>query len=118
MNIEELKALSPSEENPIKILQHGYTDLGHTYYAIAIGSDYIILRESYPTGRATVIGHSWLQNYSFPKIMIKKSVTKWCNIYKSGAFGTHNTKEEADRWHDEGRVACIEKTFEYEIEEE
>jgi hypothetical protein len=56
-----------------------------------------------------------------PKRMVKKSATWWCNIYddnfsmKAMCFVS---KEKADEHDDTDRVACIEKTFEYEIEEE
>lgn len=53
-----------------------------------------------------------------PKRMVRKSVTKWCNIHKNGWIGTHSSKETADMYDDGNRVACIEKTFEWTEEEQ
>ena len=66
-----------------------------------------------------------------PKKMVKKTMTKWCNIYADGDVCVHSTRAGAEsiagarriaciektfEWTE--KVACIEETFEYEIEEE
>lgn len=57
------------------------------------------------------------------KKMVKKAISIWANVSKRNNVSTHATKKQADDEYDDSRtacdrVACIELTGEYEIEEE
>jgi len=49
--------------------------------------------------------------------MVKKTLTRWANVYKSGVIGNFTTKENAEE-SSFGCIACVELTGEYEVEEE
>jgi len=51
------------------------------------------------------------------KIMAKKTLTRWANVYKRGPTACFTTKENAEE-SSNGRIACVELTGEYEVEEE
>jgi len=51
------------------------------------------------------------------KRMVKKTLTWWANVLEAGHVATYPTKAyaDADVW---GRIACVELTGEYEVEED
>ena len=52
-----------------------------------------------------------------PKEKIVKKITVWVNAYPSHVSVSHNTKEIADVVCSERRIACVELTGSYEVEE-
>jgi hypothetical protein len=56
--------------------------------------------------------------YYPPKKKVKKTLHGWVSIYKDVAHKTiWESKEIADAYADESRLACIEVNIEYEVEE-
>lgn len=56
---------------------------------------------------------------SKPKRMVKKTVKKWMNVYESGdCHHVFGTKESADFGAYSDRIACVELTGIYEVEED
>lgn len=54
-----------------------------------------------------------------PKRTVKKEVRGWANVYPKGrASGLYSSKESADYGADSGRIACVELTGTYEVEED
>ena len=50
------------------------------------------------------------------KKMVKKTLTRWANIYEGRDVATFATKEHADLRAGFCRLACVELTGEYEVE--
>ena len=53
-----------------------------------------------------------------PKRMVKKDVRGWANVYSWGFGGICKTKERADYYAEPARIACVELTGTYEVEED
>lgn len=54
-----------------------------------------------------------------PKRMMQKTVKRWAIVYPLGRYsGLYPTKEEAESNASPGRIACVELTGTYEVEEE
>jgi hypothetical protein len=47
----------------------------------------------------------------------KKKITAWANVYPERSPHLYDTKRIADRLADNDRIACVELTGEYEVEE-
>lgn len=54
-----------------------------------------------------------------PKRTVKRTLKRWVNVYANNS-GNHSfpTKEAADRYSALGRIACVELTGTYEVEED
>ena len=54
-----------------------------------------------------------------PKRTVKRTLKRWVNVYANNS-GNHSfpTKEAADRYSELGRIACVELTGTYEVEED
>ena len=52
-----------------------------------------------------------------PKKKIKKTISQWVNVYPNGYIKAHDTKEKANKFASNIRIACVELTGEYEVEE-
>jgi hypothetical protein len=51
------------------------------------------------------------------KQMVTKTVEKWMNIYPTGEGPAWESKEGADMYAKDNRIACVKLTGSYEVEE-
>jgi hypothetical protein len=68
---------------------------------------------------ASNINHDdWLEkHFPKPKKMVTKNITAWLNVYDDDHSTSHKTKKEADEAAIITRVACVEVSGVYEVEE-
>ena len=55
----------------------------------------------------------WSSDLDLVEVKEVKTATGWVNVYSDGRHAAHPTKEEADDYAEEHRLACKEVTFEY-----
>jgi len=67
-----------------------YTDMDNTYTDI----------------NGQIGGVQVIRNRPEPK---KFAIEYWLNVYSNGLFATHGTKEHADRFASEDRIACVHR---------
>lgn len=69
--------------------------------------------------RASSINHTdWLEkHFPKPKKMVTKEITVWLNVYNHYDSTSHKTKQEADEAAIITRIACVEVSGTYEVEE-
>lgn len=68
---------------------------------------------------ASSVNHTdWLEkHFPKPKKMVTKEITVWLNVYNHYDSTSHKTKQEADEAAIITRIACVEVSGKYEVEE-
>lgn len=86
-------------------------------YDITVRDKCGFVRTFYKDGRYLKEQRPSLVLIERPKKKIKKTITKWVNIYPDGCETYYYTKDRADMCSNPNRIACVELTGEYEVEE-